>query len=172
MLLCNLYSSETTFWLLLLRIVDRTVNLGVYLVTDDNLLPLSVLPLLHTFGYRHSFEKVNWRGMLVRMLSLKRKKNYFHLLEELCYNCSPSHIHMALSSGCHLQGVYLTTNHGNVTKVTVTILWLIATASLVSIYGSGPSFNVSLLDYFISFIICQAKIVRLIIWNSYMPFKT
>lgn len=102
----------------------------------------------------------------------KEEKNYFHLLEELCYNCSPSHIHMALSSGCHLQGLYLITNHGNVTKVTVTILWVIAKASLVSIYGSGPSFNVRLLDYFISFIICQAKIVRLIIRNSYMPFKT
>lgn len=93
------------------------VNLGVYLVTDGNLfLPLFipptllfslVLPVLHIFGYRHSFEKVNGRGMLVRTLSLK--KNNFHLLEELCHNCSPSQIHIALSSGCHLQGAHLIT---------------------------------------------------------------
>lgn len=55
---------------------------------------------------------------------------------------------MALSSGCHLQEqVYLiTTMETTPQKVTVTLLWVIVRALLVSKYGSGPSFNV--FDYF------------------------
>lgn len=165
MLLCNLYSSETTFWLLLLRIADRTVNLGVYLVTDGNLFPLSVPPLflslllLHTFGYRHVFEKVNWRGALVRNAVTQKKKN-FHLLEELLQLQSFSYSN-GPSSGCHLQVHLITTMETRPQKVTDTLLWVIVRALLVSKYVSVPSFNVSLFDYLICFIIWQAKIVRL-----------